>query len=263
MLPLSLYFILSSSNLYLRIACSSVLPLFSYAVFLTGSRGGFIAFAGGLGALVWLQFGWRKAAVIGAVGLPVLLILFAGRQTEISTSTGTAQTRVELWREWLTTWKENMLFGKGMNLPKEDEEAKRKPWDRNKHVAHNSYLQSFADLGLFGGFLFVGAFVTAGWSLYRAGAPDPLTTDPDLKAMQPYLLAGLSAYGIGMLSLSICYIVPTYLMLGMALTYAQMSRRASLLPLPPLRFDLPLLARFAAAGILTLASIYVFVRFVA
>src|SRR5207244_2197247 len=121
----------------------------------------------------------------------------------------------------------------------------------------------FADLGLFGGCLFIGAFVTAGWSLYRAGAPDSLATDLDLKALQPYLLAGLSAYGIGMLSLSICYIIPTYLMLGLSVAYAQMSRRTSLLPPSPLRFDLSLLACFAAAGVFTLASIYVFVRFLA
>src|SRR6516162_784816 len=56
MVPLSLYFSLPSSslgtrNLCLRIVCAAWLPLFAYAVFLTGSRGGFIAFAGGLGAL--------------------------------------------------------------------------------------------------------------------------------------------------------------------------------------------------------------------
>ena len=36
-------------------------------------------------------------------------------------ATGTAQTRVELWREWLTTFRENMLTGKGMSLPKEED----------------------------------------------------------------------------------------------------------------------------------------------
>lgn len=263
MLPLALYFLCTSGNVYLRGVCAGLIPLFGYAVFLTGSRGGFIAFAGGLGTLVWLRYGWQKAALIGAIGLPVLLLLFAGRQTEISTSTGTAQTRVELWREWLTTFRENPLFGKGMSLPKEEELLTRRPDEERRHVAHNSYLQGFADLGLFGGCLFVGAFVLAGWLLYRVGLHSPLLLDADLKTMQPYALAGLSAYGIGMLSLSICYIVPTYMMLALAVAYARMSSEASLVPTKPLRFDVPLAGRLVGAGVLTLAAIYVFVRFVA
>jgi putative inorganic carbon (hco3(-)) transporter len=263
MVPLGLYFVLNDRNLFLRIACAALLPLFGYAVFLTGSRGGFLAFAGGLGVLTWMRFGWQRAALIGAVGLPILLFVFGGRQTEISTTTGTAQTRVELWREWLTTWRENMLFGKGMQLQKEEEIDNPRPDLQRQHLAHNSYLQSFADLGLFGGCLFVGAFLTAGWSLYRFGARDPLLLNPELKVMQRYLLAGLSAYGLGMLSLSICYVVPTFLMLGLSVSYTQMARRSALVPPTPLHFDASLLGRFAAAGVFTLASIYVFVRFLA
>jgi hypothetical protein len=66
-----------------------------------------------------------------------------------------------------------------------------------------------------------------------------------------------------MLSLSICYIIPTYMMLALSVSFTQIARRASLVPHAPLRFDLPLLGRFAAAGVVTLLSIYVFVRFLA
>jgi hypothetical protein len=156
-----------------------------------------------------------------------------------------------------------MLFGKGMSLPKEEEMLTRRPDVQRQHAAHNSYLQGFADMGLFGGCLFVGAFLCAGWSLWRVKNRDPFLWNPDLKALQPYVLAGLAAYGLGMLSLSICYIVPTYMMLGLSSCFTQMARRASLAPPAPLRFDLGLLGRFAAAGVFTLFSIYVFVRFLA
>jgi hypothetical protein len=150
-----------------------------------------------------------------------------------------------------------------MSLPKEEDLINSRPDQQRQHVAHNSYLQGFADLGVFGGCLFVGAFVTAGWSLYRFGGREHLLLDHDLKSMHPYLFAGLAAYCLGMLSLSICFIIPTYLMLGLSVAYTRMAGRAALVPPTPLRFDLSLLSRFAVAGVFTLASIYVFVRFLA
>ena len=81
--------------------------------------------------------------------------------------------------------------------------------------------------------------------------------------MQPYLLAGLAAYVFGMMSLSIGYLVTTYMMLALSVAYCQMARRACLAPPAQLRFDVPHLGRMAAAGIGVLACIYVFVRFLA
>ena len=120
MLPLCLYFLIASRNIFGKIACAALVPLFGYAVHLTQSRGGFIAFVGGLAALSWIRLGWRKTVILGVVAFPLLFFVFAGRQTEISTSTGTAQSRVELWRDWLMTFRENMLFGQGMTLAKDE-----------------------------------------------------------------------------------------------------------------------------------------------
>jgi hypothetical protein len=53
------------------------------------------------------------------------------------------------------------------------------------------------------------------------------------------------------------------MMLALSVSFTQIARRAALAPPTPLRFDLPLLGRFAAAGFFTLFSIYVFVRFLA
>src|ERR1043165_4123958 len=230
MVPLGLYFVFMDRNLLLRVGCAALVPLFGYAVYLTGARGGFSAFAAGLGALAWVGFGWRKALAIGVVGLPMLLALFAGRQTEISTQTGTAQTRVELWREWLTAWREHPVFGKGMSLPKEEDNLNRRPDQQREHLAHNSYLQAFADLGVFGGCLFIGAFFTLGWSLLRLGQPNRLILHQEMRTLQPYALAGIATYCVGMLSLSICYTVPTYLMLGFGAAYSQIGSRFALAP---------------------------------
>ena len=263
MLPLALSFVFTSRSFLLRALCVAMVPLFGYAVFLTGSRGGFLAFVSGLAALSWLRFGWRKTMLIGLVGAPAILILFAGRQTELSTRSGTAQSRVELWREWLTTWKENPVFGKGMSVPKHDELKKRRSDEELKHLAHNSYLQSFADMGLVGGILFCGGFFLALWSLQRTGPPLSVLTDPELTSLQPYVSASLAAYCVGMLSLSICYVVPTFMMLALAVSFTRMAQRAAVIAPPPLRWDGALMGRLAGAGFSVLAAIYVFVRFVA
>ena len=263
MVPIGMYFLFTSRQLILRVLSAAMLPLFGYAIYLTHSRGGFIAFASGLGALSWARFGWKKTALLGTFGLPFLLVLFGGRQTEISTSTGTARTRVELWREWLTTFRENPIFGKGMTLAKEEEVKARRPDEELRHAAHNSYLQCFADLGMFGGCLFVGAFVAAVWSIIRIHPRENLLLNLDLTVVQPYVLACVAAYAIGMMTLTISYIVPTYMMLAISVAYTRMATRSSLAPPRPLRFDHHLMGCYLAAGVGMLASIYVFVRFLA
>jgi hypothetical protein len=263
MLPLALYFVIASRNLFVRTVSAGLLPLFGYAVFLTGSRGGFLAFASGLAILSWMRLGWQKTVLVGLVGAPMLLFAFGGRQTQISTSEGTAQTRVELWRDWLMTFRENPLVGKGMSLPKEGELENRRSDQELKHLAHNSYLQSFADLGFLGGILFVGAFFTALWALYRYRADQCVVLNPELRALQPYLFASIGAYGVGMMSLSICFVIPTYFMLALSVAYTQMTQRVSLAAPPPLKMDLALLSRMTAAGLGVLMLLYVFVRVVA
>jgi len=263
MVPIALYYLFAGRNMLMRVLSAGMLPLFAYAVFLTGSRGGFLAFAGGLSVLGLMRFGWKKTLLFGLIGAPLLLVAFGGRQTQISTREGTGLSRVELWREWLTTFRENPVVGKGMSMAKEEDVKARRSDQEITHLAHNSYLQSFADLGFFGGAFFVGAFFAALWALYRFNAKDSIVLNVDLRALQPYLVASLGAYGLGMMSLSICYVIPTYMMLALAVSYTQMARRASLVTPPLLCFDLPLLGRIAAVGVGTLGLIYLFVRFVA
>lgn len=256
MVPLCLFFLMDSSSGFVRFAWVLPLGMFGYGIALTYSRGGFLAFLVGLAALTWAKFGWRRMIALGFLGLPILLLLFAGRQTDISAASGTGQTRVQLWSDWLYVFKENPVLGQGMSLP--DAEAKQLPGYDVKHLAHNSYLQSFADLGVVGGVLFLGAVYLAMMSLIRFGSGQTHILEPGQQRIQPYLVGVVAAFGFGLLSLSVNYVVFTYLIVGLAAAYPAMTRHWP--PLPALRIDGPVLSRLALISIAFLACTYVFVR---
>src|SRR5260370_10175657 len=134
-----------------RLACLPPLLLFGYGLVLTRSRGGFLALVAGLFTLFQARFGWRRTLLLASAGLPLLFVLFAGRQTTLSTVEGTGQDRIQLWSEGLGLFREAPLFGIGQG-----EYA-----DRVGLVAHNSFVHCFAELGFAGGALFLGAFGSA------------------------------------------------------------------------------------------------------
>jgi hypothetical protein len=245
---LSLYWLTDRCLGLARFVWLASLGLFFYALALTQSRGGLLALLGGLLVFLRLRFGWTLTLVMGACGLPVLFLALAGRQTELSATTGTGQERIQIWSDGLMLFRDAPLFGVGMN--KYDESV--------GHVAHNSYLQAFAELGVFGGILFIGGFACALGSLRRLGLKGRQILQPELRRLHPYLAGALAGYAVGMLSLTLNYIVPTYMMLGLAAGYCQMTPVRP--PLQASRFDLRLVGRFVWISLLFLAGIYLFVR---
>jgi O-antigen ligase len=238
-----------------------VLPLglFLYAIALTHSRGALLALVAGLGALMFTRFGMRRAALLAVCGLPVLLAVFAGRQTNLSAMQGTGQTRLQLWSDWLGEFRANPVFGKGLTLVEDAEKAKEdQTWQGLKHAAHNSYLHGFAELGLIGGFFFLGAVGMALWSVLRLDPRRTRILDGDMRQLRPFLAGAVSAYAVGLLSLSMCYGVPTYLILGLAVAYARVTPHHPALPVE--RFDGRMAGRIALASVGFLAMTYVLVR---
>jgi hypothetical protein len=245
---LSLYWVTERQYGVVRFGWLGALGLFLYALALTQSRGGFLALLGGLVVFLRMRFGWLTTLLLGAFLLPLFFVVFAGRQTAISTTAGTGQERIQIWSDGLILFRKAPLFGVG--LDKYEEFV--------GHVAHNSYLQAFTELGIFGGILFVGAFVCALGPLRRLGLKNRRILQPELSRLHPYLTGAAAGYAIGMLSLTLTCIVPTYMILAMAGSFTQMVSAHP--PLGAERFDLRLLGRLVGIGLLVLAGIYLFVR---
>jgi O-antigen ligase len=191
-----------------RLRWAPMCAMFLYAIQCTHSRGGLIALMAGLLAFIIARFGIMRTLPLCAIVLPAILLLFSGRQTDISTDKETAQDRIHLWSSALEDLRTNPL-GIGMNQFVE----------QNRLVTHNSYLQAFAELGFIGGSLFISAFVYSIWAMARLKKFAPFMDDPALARFHPYLLGGFTSYAVGFMTLSRDYVEATYLMLALVAIY--------------------------------------------
>lgn len=221
-----------------------------YAVYLTKSRGGFMAMLAGLLVLFHARFGLLKSLILSAFVLPVMFFLFSGRATNISNNEDSAVTRLQLWSEGLGWFKQYPLFGMGF-----DEFVER---EGELFVPHNSYIHAYAEMGFLGGTLFFGAIYYAVWALHRLGSKRVHVFDPEQRRQRPYFMAFIVGYAVSMLTLSRVAIVPTYMVLGLGMMYIRST--AVYPPLPELQMSKKLVKRLVFASVLFLFLTYVYVR---
>ncbi|HEX2971797.1 MAG TPA: O-antigen ligase family protein [Tepidisphaeraceae bacterium] len=245
--PICLYALSDRRSGSSRYVWLAPLGLFLYAIMLTKSRGGLIALVTGMGTFAVLRYGWRKALWLGLLAMPALVLL-SDRQTDISTDEQTGQERIQMWSDAMVAFRANPLFGLGA-------------WQfggENSLVAHNSYIQAFAELGLLGGTCFLGTYYLSlhavGW-LARQPAP-PM--DSRVVPLLPCLCGSIAAYAAGMLTLTRNFLPPTYLFPGLAtvcLGFMFPIARQSMQ-----RVDLPLMRRLLAISLAFVVVAYVFIR---
>jgi O-antigen ligase len=244
-----LYFVSGKRwHFLVRLLCLAALGLFGYALTLTHSRGGFLGLLLALLSLLISRFGWRKAVPFAVLVLPVLFLLFGGRQTDLSVDKGTGQTRVQLWSDGLVLFTGAPIFGIGTGNYASAAGL----------VAHNTFVQNFAELGFFGGTLFVGAFYCAFSALRRLSLHQGQILDPELRRLLPYLVAVVAGYMGCMLSMSLHNMVPTYTILGLATVYVRIA--ATWPPVPMARFDAGLVLRMIALSAATVVAFHFYVR---
>jgi len=257
-MPLCVFWLTDPARRHSRPFWVAALLLCGYALMLTHSRGGFLALLAGLAILLHVRFGGRQTILAGLLVFPLLLVAFAGRMTSISASAGTGQSRIQLWSDYLHAFQVTPLFGIGMGNYRQV----------SGHVAHNSFIHSYAELGIGGGTLFLGAFYFALQGLYllrerkNAGPeavdlPGSDELDPELRRLHPYVLAMVASYAVGILFLSLSYAVPTYMILGLATVYLRLRAGHGFVSVDWNRLVLPRLA--GVSGVFLVVS-YTFVR---
>ena len=204
------FFLTDSKSSWLRFGWLIPMIVLLMGLLATGSRGGLLACGLAGLTLVAVRFG-GKVAIVAAVMAACVIPFAAGRRGDSGMDEGgTGHERIQLWRDGFQELKSPaLLFGTGQGSY----------GDIAGLVAHNSFVHAYVELGLFGGTLFFGCFFFAGMQLYRMGRMSELVENPDLLRLRPFMCALLAGWVTSIMSLSRCYVVPTYLMLGTLAAY--------------------------------------------
>ena len=203
------FFMLEPRQSLLRFWWLFPLAILTAGLMYTRSRGGLLAC--GAAGMTFLAYRYgRTVSIVCALCDSMALPLVAGRQADIDLEDGTGHDRIMIWRDGLDLMNgKSAVFGIGhLNF-----------WDELNIVAHNSCVHAYVELGLLGGTLFVGCFFLTGLALFRLRSCRGAYRDPELARFAPFLASLLSGYCAGLFSLTRCYVVPTYLIVGLGAAY--------------------------------------------
>ena len=181
-----------------------------WAFELTRSRGGFLAMAAAVSVMLFNRLGWRRGLMVVVLCCPILIPFLDARQTDfdLGNTNDTAQGRMEIWRDSMVLFHHEPIFGLGVDRLVQEVGL----------VAHNSFVQAFAETGLIGGTMFVGAIYVPIAILWQVRQRTRVLND-ELMLWNTSLLAICVGYAVGIFSLSRNYVVPTYLPAALATSY--------------------------------------------
>jgi O-Antigen ligase len=224
------------------------IALSSYALVLTQSRGGLLALAVGLFILAWGRFGWRKSLACALlIALPFLALEARQLDFDLSNPKGTGQARIQLWAEGLSMLRESPVIGIGAGNFEE----------RVGLVAHNSFVHAFAELGLVGGSLFLGAFVYAISVLRGLRHARGMRRPSDFDRLRHYLIAAIAGTAAALFTLSRVYTYPVYVVLGLVSVYLNFAAKYAAAYVPPVSFKL--IVRCGLLGVSFLLATHIFI----
>jgi len=169
-----------------------------YGIFLTNSRGGYLAL------LVTVYFFFvRKSgklvlgSIVGGIMALALLALGPTRMGEVSTTEASASSRLDLWYGGLQLFKHNPIFGFGYGRFMED----------LPQTAHNSYLLAASEIGIMGMFCWVGLIYISFKGLNKI-----LNVYPEVKNYTLGLQSSLVGFSAAAFFLSRTFVILPYIL---------------------------------------------------
>lgn len=243
----------TASNIFMRVVWLLPIIMFAYAMKLTQSRGGMLGIIVALATLICFRLGPKKGTILAICLVPLFLAAVGGRQAEFSMdASDTSQERMRLWVYGFKALFSNpFYFTTGIGFCQFIEEFGL--------MAHNSFVQAYVETGIIGGTMFLSLFVLATSGMIRLGRyPEYKNQEPNFRKLRPFVTAMVLGYAAGAYSVSRNFVVPTYLIIGLATAYIRL-----VLPEPPTeyQFNKRLVKRLMVIGVVGLLSLKFFTQY--
>lgn len=253
-IPIGLYLIFRKASAWSRWLAAAGVPMLAMSVINSGSRGGFIAMIAMMAYLLFrftaIKARWR----MGAVGFAAVMFLALASDeywSQMGTITDPSKDynmtddtgRVKIWKRGFGYMMDNPIFGVGAgNFP--TAEGTISPLVKDlafgkgykMSAAHNSYVQTGAELGFPGLAIFASIIVTALAALreVKRNTTQPTAESGDARRLMQALTATMIGLLVGMVFLSFAYKEMLYCVVALAaglakVTRAQRPNRASAL----------------------------------
>jgi O-antigen ligase len=182
-----------------------------YCIYLTNSRGGWLAL-GVMGmTYIYLRAPSKKmATVLAVVALAGAVALGPSRIATISAEEGSAHGRLIAWGHGNQMLKQWPIFGAGW--------LRFTEFSTDNRAAHNSFLQAWAEMGLLGYFFWLGMAIASlkdGYALASSPAEPDNEEARQLKFMGQAALAGLVGFFAAAFFLSRTYNQPLFIMFAL------------------------------------------------
>jgi O-Antigen ligase. len=189
--------------------------LLCYGIYLTNSRGSFLAVVTMTAVYIWIQRGRVWAAMLGA-GALVLLRLMPSRLDQLNVQESSASGRIDAWYEGMQMFITHPLLGVGAGQ-----------FTQHHYLtAHNSIILVLAETGIIGFALWF-AFIGYGfWMMYRIVRFEPEFEDEDdilewqdARTIALALLVALSGFFAAAFFLSRSYVILLYLLSALVVAH--------------------------------------------
>lgn len=197
-----------ATGLLLRLLACCALVVILVALYYTNSRGAIVGLSAAFICYSLMRLNKFAAVLVAALLIVVMIVAAPSRASEMTYEEQSAQSRIQSWAAGWEMLKSRPLMGVGYGQYTEF----------NDMVAHNSFVHTFAELGLLGAFCFVGMFY---W--YFKGLSGKVAQSAELLHWR----ASLTSSGVGVLVcswfLSRQYIAILYVVLALGASTAVLS----------------------------------------
>lgn len=215
---------------WLRPFAATCLILMILAVTVAASRGGFL---GLLSAFLFVLWRSRQRArnfvILACLIVPLSIVAPISPLARLISPTRSdaeaEDSRYVLWSAGLRMFQENWLTGVGVGNFKPLAPAYQEPGKTVKAIAHNTYIQVSAELGIVGLALFVGVLAAGFRSLQRTAALALRLRSSLLYHSATGIQGGLIGYAVGAFFVSAEYQRLLWFMIFMSICLSQLTRQ--------------------------------------